>query len=81
MIAELPPIDLLLTDMVMPGMNGAELAKEIQTRYPSVRVLFMSAYSDEALIEQGRLRAGVPVLEKPFEEEELARRVREGLDA
>jgi CheY-like chemotaxis protein len=76
----MPRVDLLLTDMVMPGMNGAELAAAIRARRPDLRVLFMSAYSDEALIEQGRIQAGVPILEKPFEPDELARRVREVLD-
>jgi signal transduction histidine kinase/CheY-like chemotaxis protein len=77
----LPHVDLLLTDMVMPGLNGTELASAIRARRPELRVLFMSAYSDDALIEQGRIQAGVPILEKPFEPDELARRVRAVLDA
>jgi CheY-like chemotaxis protein len=80
LVETMPRVDLLLTDMVMPGMNGAELAAAIRARRPDLRVLFMSAYSDEALIEQGRIQAGVPILEKPFEPDELARRVREVLD-
>ena len=70
-------IDLLLTDIVMPGMNGPELAKLVIAQRPATRVLFMSAFSDQALVEQGRLESGTPVLEKPFEEHDLERRVRE----
>jgi len=69
-------IDVLLTDIVMPGMSGTSLAREVQAMRPAVRVLYMSAYSDEALVEQGRVESGVAVLEKPFEESELARRIR-----
>jgi len=76
LVADAPKVDLLLTDIVMPGMSGPELAKVVQSKRPDIRVLFMSAFSDETLVEQGRLESGMPVLEKPFEEEELARKVR-----
>ncbi len=69
-------IDLLLTDIVMPGMNGPELARRVTAERPSIQVAFMSAFSDRTLVEQGRIESGIPVLEKPFEEEELAERVR-----
>jgi PAS domain S-box-containing protein len=76
-LAELPGVDVMLTDIVMPGMSGPELARRAQATHPEMRVLFMSAFSGQALIEQGRLQSGMPVIEKPFEEEELARRIRE----
>jgi PAS domain S-box-containing protein len=74
-------VQLLLSDIVMPEMNGPELAREMRARYPGLRVLFMSAYSDAALVEQGRIEPGQPVLEKPFEEAELAAMVRQVLSA
>jgi CheY-like chemotaxis protein len=74
-------LDLLLTDIVMPGMNGPELARRVAAGLPHVQVAFMSAYSDAALVEQGRIESGIPVLEKPFEEDELAARVRDLLAA
>lgn len=70
-------VDLLLTDIVMPGMSGPELAERIHETHPRMRVLFMSAYSDAALVEQGKLRSGMSVLEKPFEDVELAEKIRE----
>jgi len=81
LLSEEPKIDAVLTDMVMPGMNGTELARRVRAERPGLPVLYMSAYSDEALIEQGRVDAGMPVLEKPFEQHELARRLRAVLDA
>ena len=65
-------IDLLLTDMVMPHMTGAELAAEARTLRPDLRVLYTSAFSPEALVEQGRMPQGAWLLEKPFTEERLA---------
>ncbi len=52
------PIDLLLTDIVMPGMNGRQLADELQKRQPSLKVLFMTGYSRNAIVHQGRLDPG-----------------------
>ena len=69
--------DVLLTDIVMPGMNGPELARKLRERDPDLAVVFMSGFSDRALVEQGRIESGVPVLEKPFEEAELLQRVSE----
>jgi PAS domain S-box-containing protein len=72
-------IDLLLTDVVMPGLNGHELAKRLARQRPSMRVLYMSGYADVAF---GRgVAAGVELLDKPFSGEELTRRVRAVLDA
>ena len=73
-------IDLLLTDLVMPEMNGQELAKGIIERIPTVRVLFMSGYADEAVTRHGAIEAGAAYLEKPFTGRDLAHMVRETLD-
>ena len=73
-------IDLLLTDIVMPGMGGGQLAKRVAERVPGIPALFMSALPEEALVEQGRLDAGLPTIQKPFDEEKLATRVRELLE-
>ena len=73
-------IDLLLTDIVMPGMNGRQLADELQARQPSIKVLYMTGYSRNAIVHQGRLDPGVSLLQKPITQAMLARKVRELLD-
>ncbi len=74
-------IDLLLTDVVMPGMDGPKLAKDVQESYPSVRVLYMSGYTDNAIAHHGILHEGVNLLQKPFTLVGIAKKVREVLDA
>jgi CheY-like chemotaxis protein len=69
-------IDLLLTDILMPGMTGGELAREVAARLPGVRTLFMSALPNDVLVEQGRIAEGQLSLQKPFSDEELAAGVR-----
>jgi two-component system cell cycle sensor histidine kinase/response regulator CckA len=73
-------IDLLLTDVVMPDVNGSELAERLGALAPDMRILFMSGYSDEAVVRHGELSASAAFLEKPFTERALARKVREVLD-
>jgi len=73
-------IDLLLTDVIMPGANGRKLALEAQERRPSLKVLFMTGYSRNAIVHQGRLDAGVALLQKPLTSESLAAAVRKVLD-
>ena len=74
------PIDLLLTDVIMPGLNGRELADQFVVLHPQARVLFMSGYAGEALSAQGVLDPNVAFLAKPFVPSELARKIREVLD-
>src|SRR5436190_5807647 len=59
-------VDLLLSDVVLPGMNGRQLADEITARVPDLKVLFMTGYSHDAIVHQGRLDAGVEMIQKPF---------------
>jgi signal transduction histidine kinase len=75
------PIDLLVTDIVMPDMHGPVLARELSALQPEMKVLFVSGYSDSDISDQGGLVPGLVVLQKPFTQEGLARKVREILDA
>jgi two-component system cell cycle sensor histidine kinase/response regulator CckA len=72
-------LDLLLTDVVMPGLSGPEIAEQVSALHPRVRVLFTSGYSDEAISRHGVLKPGVSLLEKPFSVEALLERVRRTL--
>ena len=73
--------DLLFTDIVMPGgMNGRKLAEEASRLVPGLRVLFTSGYTEQAMLHQGSLGAGMRLLAKPYRRQELALRVREALD-
>ena len=74
-------VQLVLTDVVMPEMGGAELARRLRAQGHPARLLFMSGYSEEAVATHGVLVEGVGLLEKPFEMDVLLRRVREVLDA
>jgi len=74
------PIHLLLTDVIMPGMTGKALAKEISRTQPGLKTLFISGYTDEAIASHGILDPGVAFLQKPFSPMALARKVRLVLD-
>ncbi|MCW5737091.1 MAG: PAS domain S-box protein [Enhydrobacter sp.] len=73
-------IDLLLTDVVMPGMNGRELGRRAEALRPGLSVLYMTGYSRNAVVHQGRLDEGVELVQKPVSQTELANRIREILD-
>jgi PAS domain S-box-containing protein len=74
------PIDLLFTDIIMPGsMNGRQLADEALRRRPSLKVLFTSGYTENAIVHHGRLDAGVLLLPKPYRKSELAKMIRVAL--
>src|SRR5450755_2653978 len=73
-------IDLLLTDLVMPGIHGRQLADELHYRQPDLRVLFMTGYSRNAIVHQGRLDSGVSLLQKPLTQVVLATKIRDILD-
>jgi DNA-binding response OmpR family regulator len=74
-------IDLLLTDVVMPGMNGRELANRFRAMRIESRVLFMSGYSDDAVLRHGVQTATANFIHKPFSIETLRTRIRETLSA
>jgi two-component system cell cycle sensor histidine kinase/response regulator CckA len=73
-------IHLLLTDILMPGMNGGELARRLLLVRPGIRVIFMSGYSTEAVNTHGMLTPGAKFLQKPFSLEELTCRLHEALN-
>ncbi|MGA9196156.1 MAG: ATP-binding protein [Pseudolabrys sp.] len=72
--------DLLLTDVVLPGKNGRELATEVENRRPRTRVIFMTGYSRNAIVHHGRLDPGTELIQKPLVERVLARKIRQVLD-
>ncbi len=72
--------DILVTDVVMPGLSGRELAEQIIARDPATKVLYMSGYTDDAMLRHGLEQGKFPFLRKPFALEELGKRVRELLD-
>ena len=80
-LAQQPQIDLLVTDVIMPGLNGRELAAKVAELHPKIAVLYVSGYSDDVLTQQGILDDGLKLLKKPFQLDALAMLVRELLDA
>jgi CheY-like chemotaxis protein len=73
--------DLLLTDMVMPGMNGRNLAKAVKEKYPETKIVFMSGYTSDMVANQGVLQAGEIFIQKPLSPMNLAGRIRRVLDS
>jgi CheY-like chemotaxis protein len=74
-------VDLLLTDIIMPGMNGHALAKRIISLRPNAKVLYMTGYAENAIVHNGTLDPGVNLLQKPFSLQSLKEKVREVLDS
>ena len=72
-------VDLVITDLMMPGIGGVELLERLTRRFPNTRALLMSGYSDEALVRAGLPGGRAAFLQKPFTLDELSRRVREVL--
>jgi CheY-like chemotaxis protein len=75
------PIDLLVTDVVMPEMGGRELARQLGAGRPQMKILYMSGYAADAIVHQGVLDERVAFLPKPIKADKLGRKVREVLDA
>jgi PAS domain S-box-containing protein len=73
-------IDLLLTDVVMPEMNGRDLAKNLLSLYPNLKCMFMSGYTANVIAHRGVLDEGVSYIQKPFSRQDLAKKIREELD-
>jgi CheY-like chemotaxis protein len=74
-------LHILVTDVVMPGLSGRKVVEELRRKRPELKALFLSGYTDEAIVRHGVLEAGIPFLQKPFSIDALARKVRETLDA
>jgi two-component system cell cycle sensor histidine kinase/response regulator CckA len=75
-----PSIDLLLTDVVMPGASGPELTRQLMEQRPELKVIYKSGYTDDAIVQHGILKHGIAFLHKPFTSDTLGRKIREVLD-
>jgi YesN/AraC family two-component response regulator len=73
------PIDLLISDVIMPEMNGRELADQLQESHPELRVLYMSGYTADVIGQRGMLGTDVHFIQKPFSNQDLAEKVKEVL--
>jgi PAS domain S-box-containing protein len=75
-----PSIDVILTDVIMPGASGSELVRQLMGRRPDLKVLYMSGYTEDAITHHGVLDPGIAFIHKPFTAETLGRKIREVLD-
>ena len=76
-----PDLDLLITDVAMPGMSGRQVADTVRATYPTLSVLYISGYTDDAMVRFGIAEADTPFLQKPFTMTDLTRKVRQVLDS
>jgi len=76
-----PSIDVLLTDVVMPGASGPDLTKQLMEQRPALKVIYMSGYTEDAIVHHGVLKPGIAFLHKPFTSETLGRKIRDVLEA
>jgi len=74
------PIDLVLTDLIMPIMGGKAMSESMKSKYPGLKVLFTSGYAEEPIAHHGILERGIRFLPKPYTPVSLAHKVRESLD-
>jgi two-component system cell cycle sensor histidine kinase/response regulator CckA len=74
------PLDLLITDVIMPDLNGNELYQQVAAHRPGTKVLFMSGYTEDVIVHHGVLQEGIPFIQKPFTVQGLAAKIREVLD-
>lgn len=74
------PIHLMLTDVMLPNQNGRELAEYLSPLHPEMKILFMSGYTEEAMMFQGLVETALPFIQKPFTPMDLVRRVRETIE-
>jgi YesN/AraC family two-component response regulator len=74
------PIHLLLTDVIMPGMSGRQLAERIQDGRPQTKIIYMTGYTDDMIVQHKVLEPGVNMLQKPFTRLDLVQKVRSTLD-
>ena len=74
-----PKPQLLISDVIMPGMSGKELVEQLRKIDPDLRVLYMSGYTDNAVVQHGILDSGTPFIQKPFSIRDLAAKAREAM--
>ena len=75
-----PSVDVLLTDVVMPGGSGPELTLRLMAREPALKVIYMSGYTEDTIVQHGGVDPGIAFLHKPFTSATLGRKIREVLD-
>ena len=75
------PLDIIVTDVVMPDMGGRQMVEQLVVSFPNAKVLYLSGYTDDAVVRYGILHDQVPFLQKPFTSAALQRKVREVLDS
>jgi DNA-binding NtrC family response regulator len=73
-------IDVLLTDVVMPGASGPELTRQLIEQRPALKVIYMSGYTEDAIVQHGVLKPGIAFLNKPFTSQTLGQKIREVLE-